>query len=184
MTYALHLVVDALQRSSIPEGPCTDDHKERMTKESGARRGRGRPPVENGLKIKRGDDGSILRLQVAESANYAALAFQVTERIDRARVNKEKLSIVAAVRAEVLHAIRRNNETPPDPDRRPPQSWEIVREGRAEEWIKTAYIEVRKLLAKQRRNESKAGHADALGEANKVHGSLDALMEAHRRWNK
>lgn len=152
-----------------------------MTKESGARRGPGKPPSENGLNIKRGDDGSIVRVQKAQSQNYVDLTREVSERIEHARANGKKLYIRDAVRTCVLHAIKLNNETPVD---RRPDSWKIVRDGRAEERINTAYIEVRKLLAEQRRNQSKPGNTDALSEAGTVSGSFDALMEAHRRWDQ
>lgn len=100
------------------------------------------------MKVQRDDDGNIIRVQVAQRSNYAALAFSVEERIERARGNNEKLTIRAAVRAEIVVAIRRNNATPPD---RRPDSWRVVREGTVDELVETAYIEVRKLLARLRR---------------------------------
>ena len=125
-----------------------------MSKKAGPRRGPGRPPAENGLKVQRDDDGNIIRVQVAQNSNYAALAFWVEGRIERARANKKRLTIRAAVHAEIIDAIRRNNDTPPD---RRPDSWSVVRAGRVDALIETAYIEVRKLLARLKRERKDSG---------------------------
>jgi hypothetical protein len=125
-----------------------------MSKKAGPLRGPGRPPAENGLKVQRDDNGDIVRVQVAQGSNYAALANQVADRLERAQARKVKLTMRAAVRAEIIDAIRRNNETPPALR---PTSWSATREGKADELAKTAYIEVRKLLARLKRERKDNG---------------------------
>ncbi|MGH8522741.1 MAG: hypothetical protein ACREXY_00495 [Gammaproteobacteria bacterium] len=78
------------------------------------------------------------------ATNYEALAWQVFERV---RVTKEvgkRITIKAAVRVEMLEAIRSRNDEPA-------RQGAPLREGLVETKVKTAYTEVRKILRRWKR---------------------------------
>lgn len=114
-------------------------------------RGPGRPPAEDGFIVQRDDDGNIISVQVAQEPNWDRLAVSVDERIKSHRLaTGKKLKTKDAVKAELLAAIKRNETWPED---RRPDSWKPFGVYRVDELLPTAYTEVRKRLAKQKKNE-------------------------------
>lgn len=103
-----------------------------------AKRGRPRNDVGSIVVSKNGE------VTVSQKGNYAALAWQVQQRMELAEAAGKKLTIKAAVREELIVAIERHNATPPD--RRGKRNG-VLRPSRADEMLRTAYTEVRKLLA-------------------------------------
>lgn len=102
---------------------------------------RGRPSHDKGAFVQ-GKNGEVT---ISQKANYAALAWQVQQRMQNAEANGRPLTMKEAVLEELHHAIRRHNATPAE--QRGQRSGEL-RESRANEMLETAYTEVRKLLRK------------------------------------
>ncbi|CBJ38916.1 protein of unknown function [Ralstonia solanacearum CMR15] len=104
---------------------------------------RGRP--------RHGDAGHVIdkngKVTVSQRSNYAALAWQVEQRMEQADADGRPLTIKEAVHAELVETIRRHNAAPAD--QRGERNDEL-RESRANEMLETAYTEVRKLLRKWR----------------------------------
>jgi hypothetical protein len=104
---------------------------------------RGRPRHDDAAFVM-GKDGKVT---VSQKSNYAALAWQVKQRMEQADADGRPLAMKEAVREELVEAIRRHNAAPPD--KRGERNGEL-RESRANAMLETAYTEVRKLLKKWR----------------------------------
>ncbi|MEM5315552.1 hypothetical protein [Paraburkholderia sp. JHI869] len=115
---------------------------------------RGRPRHDDDAAFVRGKSDNVT---VTAKANYAALAWQVEQRMDQADADRRPLTMKEAVREELVEAIRRHNGA--EVDRRGKRSGEI-RESRADDMVKTAYTEVRKLLKKWREEPESASAGD------------------------
>jgi len=87
------------------------------------------------------------QVTVSQKSNYAALAWQVEQRMEQAAADGRPLTMKKAVHEELVEAVRRHNAAPAD--RRGRRSGEIG-EHRANAMLETAYTEVRKLLKKWR----------------------------------
>lgn len=94
---------------------------------------------------------------VSARANYAALAWQVEQRMEQAEADRRSLTMKAAVREELIATIQRHNAA--RPDQRGKRSG-VIGEHRADEILETAYTHVRKLL-KEWTKEPDVGSAGA-----------------------
>jgi hypothetical protein len=111
------------------------------------KRGRGRPPNEDGLRIERDAAGNIIKVAVSQEENWAELTSQVKDRRTRAQQEGKKLTIKKAVEEEIIRAIKSNNLLPPE-SRSP--KWKMADSSLLDVLIDTAYTKVRKLLKKQK----------------------------------
>jgi hypothetical protein len=126
------------------------------------KRGPGRPPNEDGLRIERDAAGNIIKVVVSQEENWAELACQVKERKMRAREDGKKLTTKKAVQEEIIKAIKDNNLLSPESRSR---KWKMVDPGLLDVLMDTAYTKVRKLLKKQKLAGEKKTAADRAASA-------------------
>ena len=132
----------------LPRANWTKAHWQRAAEELSARLDAFAPKAS---KLKRGrprhTDGFIRdsegALTVSQTANYAALAFQVKTSVEDAEAIGKKLSIRQAVEDAIVQAIKTHNSASPENRGRNDKP---MREGRAKDMVETAYTAVRKLL--------------------------------------
>lgn len=113
---------------------------------------RGRPRHHDARYVK-GENGKVT---ISKKSNYAALAWQVEQRMEQAEAGGRPVTVKRAVFEELVEAIRRHNTAPAD--QRGERNGEIG-EHRANDMLKTAYTEVRKLLKKWGEEPPKVGSA-------------------------
>jgi hypothetical protein len=111
----------------------------------------GRPVHDDGAFVvaKNGD------VTISAKSNYAALAWQVEQRLNKAKAEKRKLTIKDAIREELVATIQRHNAA--KSDQRGKRSGEL-RESRADEMLETACKGVREAMKEieKKRAEKKA----------------------------